>query len=169
MKNYAECIGSFYLFDHAEGAALGRFVRRVEDEVERGFDVGGGEWPAVVKFDVGLEMEGVSERVGGLPGLGKVAVEIHLGVAPEKAGKDECVEALGLAVAGEAGVQVGGVGFDEEGERGGVKRSGAVARRREAKQQRREENKDSARRRESQRHATLLRADAHPSDPDKRR
>ena len=43
-----------------------------------------------------------------------------MGVAGEEAAEDEAIEALRLAVGGEARVQVDGVGFDQEGEGGGV-------------------------------------------------
>jgi hypothetical protein len=43
-------------------------------------------------------------------------VEVHLGVALEKAREEEAVEVGGLAVGGVARVEVGGVGFEEEGE-----------------------------------------------------
>jgi len=42
-------------------------------------------------------------------------MQIHLGVTCEQAGEDKGVETLGLAVGGEAGVEVAGVGFDKEG------------------------------------------------------
>ena len=58
----------------------------------------------VVKMDVGLEMEDISDRIGSLPGFGEIAVEMHLGVAGEESAEDEAVEALGLAVGSKAGV-----------------------------------------------------------------
>jgi len=116
MKNNGLRIGSFNVVDHAEGAALGRFVGGVEDEIESGFYVSRGERATVVEFDVGFEMKNVRERTGHFPRRREVAVEIHLGVAREQAGEDEAVEALRLAVGGEARVEVYGIGFDEEGE-----------------------------------------------------
>ncbi len=50
--------------DHAEGAAFGRAIGGIEDEVEGGFDVGGGERAAVVEADTAAKMEDVGERVG---------------------------------------------------------------------------------------------------------
>ena len=97
-----------------------------------------------MKFDVWLGMKDVGDRIGILPRFGQVTVEIHLGVARQQAGKDECVEALGLAVGGETGGEVGGVGFDEEGKGGRVERVGAVASKDEAKQERGNENKEGA-------------------------
>jgi len=41
-------------------------------------------------------------------------------VALEEAAEEQAVNALGLGVGGEAGVEVGGTGFDEEGEGGGI-------------------------------------------------
>jgi hypothetical protein len=39
-------------------------------------------------------------------------VEIHLVVAFEKAAEEQAVDFLGLQVSGEAGGEIGGVGFD---------------------------------------------------------
>jgi hypothetical protein len=57
------------------------------------------------------KMESVGERIGRAPGVGEVAVEIHLVVAFEKAAEEEAVDFLGLRVGGEARIEVGGVGF----------------------------------------------------------
>src|ERR1041384_1936090 len=141
MKDNGECVGCLDLVDHAEAAALRGFVGGIENEVESGFHVSGGERPAIVEFYVGLEVENVSERVGSLPGFGEVAVEIHLRVAGQKAGEDEAVEALRLAIGGKARFKVDVIGFDEEGERGGVEFCGARARREEAKKQRSNQKK----------------------------
>ena len=73
-----------------------------------------------MEANAAAEMEDVSERVGRLPGFGEVAVEIHLIVALEEAAEEQAVNALRLGVGGEAGVEVGGAGFDEEGEGGGI-------------------------------------------------
>jgi hypothetical protein len=54
-------------------------------------------------------------------------VEIHLCVAGEETAEDEAVEALGLAVGGEAWVEIDGVGFDEEGEGVGIELGGTGA------------------------------------------
>ena len=59
-------------------------------------------------------MENVGTRVGRFPALGQVGNEIHLRVAPDQAAEDQAVEALRLRVGADAGVQVGGHGFDEE-------------------------------------------------------
>jgi len=95
---------------------FGGFVGAIEDEFEREFYVGGSEWTAIVESYVGPEMEHVGERVGRGPGFGEVGVEIHLCVADEQAAEDEAVEALRLAVGGEARVEVDGIGFDQKGE-----------------------------------------------------
>jgi hypothetical protein len=65
-------------------------------------------------------MEDVSERVGRRPGLGKIAVKIHLIVALQQAAEEESIDALGLRIRGKARVEIGGTGFDEEGERRGI-------------------------------------------------
>jgi hypothetical protein len=41
-------------------------------------------------------------------------VEIHLVVSLEEAAEEECANAQGLAVGGEAGIEIGGLGFDKE-------------------------------------------------------
>jgi predicted dehydrogenase len=53
-------------------------------------------------------------------------VEIHFGVAFDEAVEEESGEALGLGVGAEAGIEVGGIGFNDEDERGGI-RGGAGA------------------------------------------
>ncbi len=47
-------------------------------------------------------------------------MEIHLIVALQQATKKESIDALGLRIGGKARVEVGGAGFNEEGERGRV-------------------------------------------------
>ena len=73
-----------------------------------------------METDIAAEMEDVSNGVGRVPGFGEVAVEIHLIVALEEAAEEQAVNALGLRIGGEARVEVGGAGFDEEGEGGGI-------------------------------------------------
>jgi len=102
--------------DHAEGAALGRVIGGIEDVVEGGFYVLRGEGATIVEFDVAAEMENVGERIGKFPGFGEVAVKVHLLIALEEGGEEKAVEVLGLRVGGVARVEVGGIGFDEEGE-----------------------------------------------------
>ena len=113
-------VGGFDGSHHSKGAELGRFVGGVSDEFERGFYVRGRERAAIVETDIAAEMEDVRERVGRVPGFGEVAVEIHLIVALEEAAEEQAVNALGLRIRGEARVEVGGAGFDEEGEGGGI-------------------------------------------------
>jgi hypothetical protein len=60
----------------------------------------------------GFQMKNVGERIGRLPGFGEVAMQIHLRVAGEESAEDEAVEALGLAVGGEARIEIDGVGFE---------------------------------------------------------
>jgi hypothetical protein len=72
-------------------------------------------------------MEDVGQGIGKFPGFGEVAVQVHLLVAFEEGGEGEAVEMLGLRVGGVTGVEVGGVGFDEEGEGGGIGRNWAAA------------------------------------------
>jgi hypothetical protein len=43
-------------------------------------------------------------------------VEIHLIVAFEEAAEEQPIDVLGLRVGGEAGVEIGGIGFDDESE-----------------------------------------------------
>ncbi len=47
-------------------------------------------------------------------------VEIHFGVALDEAVEEESGEALGLGVGAEAGIEVGGIGFDDEDDGGRV-------------------------------------------------
>jgi hypothetical protein len=67
-----------------------------------------------------MEMENVRGGVRSFPGVGKVTVEDHVFVAGDEAAEEEGVDTLGLRVGGEARVERGGGGFDEEGERGGI-------------------------------------------------
>jgi len=73
-----------------------------------------------VEEDAFAEMEDVGEGSGRVPGFGEIRVEIHLGVALDQAVEKESGEALGLCVRAEAGVEVGGIGFDDEGQGGGI-------------------------------------------------
>jgi hypothetical protein len=65
-----------------------------------------------VKAHAGTQVEDLGHGIGKLPGFSEVAVEVHLFVAFEGGGKEQAVNALGLAVGGIAGVEVGGIGFD---------------------------------------------------------
>jgi hypothetical protein len=62
------------------------------------------------------KMESVREGVGRGPRVGKVAVEIHLIIAFQKAAEEQAVDFLGLRVCGETRVEIGGIGFDEKGQ-----------------------------------------------------
>ena len=94
--------------DQAGGAALGRFVRRIHDEIEGGFDIGGIEGAPIVEADTAAKMEHVRKRIGSRPGFGEVAVKIHLIISLEQAAEEESVDALGLGIGGEARIEVGG-------------------------------------------------------------
>ena len=120
MKNDCRGVRGFDGSHHAKGAELGRFVSGVSDEFESGFYVGRGKRSAIVEANAAAEMEDVGERVGRVPGFGEVAVEIHLIVALEEAAEEQAVDALGLRIRGEARVEVGGTGFDEECEGGRI-------------------------------------------------
>ena len=120
MKNDGSGVRGFDGGDHAKGAEFRRFVGRIPDEFESGFDVSGGERAAIVEPNAAPEMENVGERIRGGPGFGEVAVEIHLIVALEEAAEEQAVNALGLRIGGEARVEVGRAGFDEEGEGGRI-------------------------------------------------
>ncbi len=61
MEDDGERIGRVDVVDQAEASAFRRGVFGIEDEVEGGFNVGGGERAAVVEMDVGAEMENVGE------------------------------------------------------------------------------------------------------------
>jgi hypothetical protein len=54
-----------------------------------------------------------------------------LSVAFEEAGEKETVDVLRLRVSGVAGVEICGIGFEEEGQRGGIGRRGTRAAREE--------------------------------------
>ena len=127
VEDYGLWIGGFDGGDHAEGAALGGTVGGVAHEVDGGFDVGGGDGAAIVEEDAFAEMEDVGEGSGRVPGFGEVGVEIHFGVAFDEAVEEESGEALGLRVGPEAGVEVGGIGFDDESQGGGIGGSGVGA------------------------------------------
>ena len=43
MKDHGLRVGRFDFVDHAEAAALRRFIRGIEDEIESGFYVDGSE------------------------------------------------------------------------------------------------------------------------------
>lgn len=105
--------------DHAEGGALRSFEGAADDGVESEEHVGGGEGRTVGEGDVVAEMEDVGERVGSVPGFGEVGGGIHLGVAGDEGGVEQVVDVLGPGVGADAGVEVGGGIFDEEGEGGG--------------------------------------------------
>ncbi|HUI73906.1 MAG TPA: hypothetical protein VLX32_03130 [Candidatus Acidoferrum sp.] len=42
-------------------------------------------------------------------------MEIHSIIASDEAAEKKAVNALGLGIGGEAGIEVGGIGFDDEG------------------------------------------------------
>src|ERR1700722_17319985 len=120
MKDDGCGVRSFDGSDHAERAALGRVGGGVENGIERRFDVCGGEWTAIVEMDTCAKMESIGESIGRAPGIGEVAVEIHLIIAFEKAAEEQAVDLLGLRVGGEAGVEICRVGFDQESQRGRI-------------------------------------------------
>ena len=112
MEDYGCVVGSFDGIDDAERATLRSFDSAGDDGIESVFNVGGRERAAVVKFNAVTEVENVGARVGSFPALGQVGNEIHLRVAPDQAAEDQAVEALRLRVGADAGIEVGGHGFD---------------------------------------------------------
>jgi len=71
----------------------------------------------IVEADTAAKMEDVGKRIGSRPGFGEVAVKIHLIISLEQAAEEEPVDALGLGIGGEARIEVGGIRFDQEGQR----------------------------------------------------
>jgi hypothetical protein len=63
------------------------------------------------------QMKHAGERVGSRPGFREIAAEIHLIVALQQAAEEEPIKPLGLCIGAEARVEIGGAGFDEEGQR----------------------------------------------------
>ena len=61
-------------------------------------------------------------------------MEVQLRIAGEKTAENQTIEALRLAVGGEARVEINGIGFDNEGEVGGVGVCGTRARSKEERQ-----------------------------------
>ncbi len=120
MKDNRGVVGRFNGADHTEGAALRRPVCSIEHRVEGEFHVGGGDGAAVVKADAATEVNHVGERVRRFPAFRKVAAKIHLLVALEEATEEQTINALRLRVGCVTWVEVGGIGFDEEGERRGI-------------------------------------------------
>ena len=88
-----------------------------------------------MEADAAAKVEDVGERVRSIPGFGEVAVEIHLVVAFEEAAEEQAVNVLGLSVGSEAGVEIGGVGFNNEceGRRIGGRGAGAGNERKRSK------------------------------------
>jgi len=101
---------------HFEGAGFGGFIGGIHHEGEGGLDIGGGDGAVVVEVGVFAEVEDVGEGIGGVPGFGQAGVKNHLGVTFDQAVEEEAVDALGLGVGSIAGIEIGGVGFDDEDE-----------------------------------------------------
>ena len=120
MKDDRGVVGRFDGGDHAKGALFWGFVGGIPDEVKGRFDIGGGQRAAIVEANAAADMENVSKRVGSRPGFGKITAETHLIVALQQAAEEESIDALGLRIDSEARVEVGGVGFNEEGEGGRI-------------------------------------------------
>ncbi len=64
--------------------------------------------------DASSEVKNVGQRIRYFPGIGEVAMNDHLVVAFDEAAEEQSVEMLRLPVGGEAGVEIGGIGFDQE-------------------------------------------------------
>ena len=119
MNDDGGVIGNVDGGNHAVAATLRGTIGGIQDKVECSLDVGGRNDAAVMKADAAAEVEDVGERVGRVPGFGEIAVEIHLIVALEEAAEEQAIDFLRLRVGGKAGIEISGIGFDEECDRRG--------------------------------------------------
>lgn len=92
----------------------------IEDGPERVFNVGGSERATDVEMDAGTQMENVGEWLGWGPGFGEIAAKIHLLIALDQAAEEPGIDFLRLRIGGATGMEIGGMGFDEEDLRGGM-------------------------------------------------
>lgn len=127
MEDDGPGIGRGDGIDESVGAALGRFDRAGADRVEGEFHVGGSERLAVGEMNVMAEMENVGLCVAHFPFFGEVRGEVEMVVALKEAVEEEKVEVGGEGVCADARVEIGGRGFEEEGDGGVVWRTMGAA------------------------------------------
>ena len=85
-----------------------------ENRIESKFHIGRRERAAIVKVDTAAQVKNVGERVGCFPGFSEVAANIHLGIAFDQAAEEQAMQALGLDVGADAGIETGRHGFDKK-------------------------------------------------------
>ena len=67
-----------------------------------------------------VQMKNVGEGIGDLPTLGEAGGDIEIVTAGEEVVENEIVDALGLRVDSDAGIEIGGTGFDQHNQRVGI-------------------------------------------------
>ncbi len=109
VHDHSSGIGSFNGRQQEKGAALGRFVCGIGDEVERAFHVSRSERAAIVEANTTMQVEHISDQIRRFLRFGEVAAEIHLIVALKQAAEQESIDALRLRISGKARVEIGGL------------------------------------------------------------
>ena len=68
---------------------------------------------AIVKFDTVMQVEDIGAGVGDLPAFGESWSDVQVFVAGEEVVEDQVVDAFGIGVDPDAGIEVGGAAFDD--------------------------------------------------------
>ena len=120
MKDHGRRVGCIDRGHETKRATFRRFIPRSANEIESRFDIGRSDGMAIVELNVFAQVKDPGQRIGRFPRFGEVAVEIHLGVAYDKAGEQQAVDALREGVGRKTGIEVGGIGFEEKRQRVGI-------------------------------------------------
>jgi hypothetical protein len=73
-----------------------------------------------MEFDSMMEVKNIGERIGNFPALGQRGPDVEVLVTIEKVIKDEAIDALGVRVKADAGIEIRRTAFDDHDERVGI-------------------------------------------------
>ena len=125
------CGGLFHMKD--DGVVIGR-IDVIDEAVDGGFGgadftlkgiesplhIARGERATVVELYAMVQVKNVGEGIGNFPTFGKAGSDIEIFAAGEEVVEDEIVDALGLGVDSDAGIEICGAGLDQHDQRVGI-------------------------------------------------
>ena len=85
-----------------------------------------------MKLHAVVQMEDIGQRIGNIPAFGQAGGDVEMVVAGQQVVEDEVVDALGLRVQADAGIEVGRAALDDHHQGVGIGFAGAGEREYEA-------------------------------------
>src|SRR5664280_74193 len=125
MKDDCPIVGRVDGGDAVVRARLGADQFAGEQGIEGPLNVVRGERLSVVKMYVMAQVKDVRQGIGDLPLLGQRRLEIEMFIAAHERVEKQLVDALGLGVEADAGIEIGRAALDDHDQRVGIVGAGA--------------------------------------------